>query len=130
MDKADYTYTRKVIDIGSEQEDNEAWGIIYDTYLKEFGLGKDYERVLELKSEIALLELDLVIEENNFIKNQIKQLKRELTEILDKPIESDMDSVIIGLENWRGISINEHTTTVRKFYKLLREYKKAAEKSK
>jgi hypothetical protein len=128
QERGELIYTRKDIEAGDDAGDVKAWEQIYDSYLLEFGLGKEYERILELRTDIALLECDLVIEEDNFIRNKIKRLERELKEILDRPVEIDTDGVLIALENWRGFSIDEDNTTVRKFYKLMIAYKKATDK--
>ena len=37
-----------------------------------------------------------------------------------------MDSAIIAIERWLKFAIDEHKTTVRKFYTLLGEYQKEA----
>lgn len=123
-------YTRVDLKKGSENEDIEAWDNIYDTFLLEFGLGKDYERILDIRTEIALLQCEYVIEDNKFLLNRIKQLEIELKDLVDKPNQTDLDTTIIYIEKWMGFAIREKETTVRKFYKLLREYQKYIEESK
>ena len=93
----------------NEKLDNEAWDEIYDTFLLEFGLGKDMIRIFELRLEIAELECDLVITENRFLINQIERLKQELKDLIEKPVENDMDDIINYIEMWRKIEINENT---------------------
>lgn len=130
QEREELQYCRKDLEVGSDKEDAEAWDVVYDTFLGEFGLGKDYERILEIQIELAELRCDFIIEDDPFLKNMIKRLEHELQELMDRPVENDMDAVIIHIENWRKIEVNEHTTTVRKFYKLLREYQKEAERMK
>lgn len=129
-EKEELQYCRIDINKGTEQEDIEAWDIIYDSFLAEFGLGKDYKRILELQMQIAEAQCDFIINDDQFLRNRIKQLEIELNELLDKPVVNDMDTVIIHLEKWRGFAVDEKNTTVRKFYKLLREYQKEIERIK
>ena len=109
----------------TEETDAKAWATIYDSFLKEFGLGDDYERVIELTRKIAIYECDLVIEDDNFLINKVNILKAELKKLLDKPNGIDMDTCIDYIEKWRKMPLNEHETSVQKFYKLLRDYKAA-----
>ena len=130
QEKSLIQYTRKDIEKGNVKNDRAHWELIQDSFINEFGLSKDYKRILELQRDIALLECDLVIEDNAFLQNKIRQLTRELEELRTRGIDSDMDESIHYIESWRKIEINEHTTTVRKFYKLLRTYKKENEQRK
>lgn len=119
-------YTRIDLKHGTKAEDYKHAEILHDSFIKEFGFSKDQQRIFELQIEIASLQCDLVIEDNNFIKNQIKRLTRELEEIQNrKGIE--FDECVHYIEIWRGIEINEATMTTRKFFKLLDTYKKEAQ---
>ena len=91
QEKQDYKYTRKDIKKGTEEEDLKAWDIIYDSYLSEFGLGSEYERILEIKTRIAELQCNLVIEDDRFLLNEIKRLERELNDILNRKTRIDRD---------------------------------------
>jgi hypothetical protein len=115
-------YCRKNLDEGEEKDDEKSYELIYDSYLKEFGLGKEYENLLELKREKALLECDFVLTDDRFILNRIRQIEFELEDMAQDKHGMDMDTVIIYIEKWRGFEINEHTITVKKFYKLLNAY--------
>ena len=50
------------IDLNAVQDQNKddvkAWFNIYDEYIKKFGLGKMYERLLKVMKKKALLECD------------------------------------------------------------------------
>jgi len=129
MEDEDYQYTK--IDIKREskkKDDYLAWEMVYDAFLLSFGLGKDYERIMALRIEIAEAECDMVIEDNNFLRNKIKMLRRELEELMEKPVENDLDSCLIHLSKWMGYKIDEKTTTYWEFNKMLREYQKEIER--
>lgn len=119
----EYEYTRKT-DEGNSEDDVKAWSDIYDSFLKEFGLNESYKDILNLKRRIAIIECDLILGAPKSLENQKVLLELELEEIINRKSDGDMDTVIIHIERWRKIEVNEHTTTVRKFYKLLGEYEK------
>ena len=122
QEKEEFNYCRKNLKLGTVKNDLEAWEKIYDSYIAEFGLGKEYKRILELRLEIANLQCDFVISGTNFIRNQIKRLERELQEIMEMPVESDTDTILNHLRKWIGSWLNQREITVRDFYKLLRDY--------
>jgi len=113
--------------IGSKEMDEEYWILIHDSYIREFGLGTEFERIMDIKKQIALLECDLVITDVNYIKNQIRMLENELEEIFNRPVRTDRDGLVIILEKWLGFRINENEITARKFLKILKEYEKEIE---
>jgi len=130
QEKSLIKYVRRDINEGTLKQDRSNWEKIQDSFLAEFGLSKDYERILEIQFDIAQLELDLVIEDNPFLQNKIRQLNRELNDIRDRGVESDMDECIHYIEAWRKIEVNEYTMSVKKFFKRLNLYKKENDKNK
>jgi len=125
-----FIYTRKDLTIGDEKTDVLAWELIQDSYYEKFGLGKDYLRVLELQKDIALLQCDLIITNDNFINNKIKRYKRELEEILNRPYKSDIQETLIHITKWLGSPVREKETTVLELYSMLNVMKKEADKQK
>ena len=114
----DLTHLR--LDGGSELEDSEAWDKVYDSYIVEIGLGKDYNNLLELKTELAETQLDYVIENNRMIINRINALEVEILEILNRKSEGgDMTSTLIMISKWLGYKVDQRNTTVKELYKML-----------
>ena len=124
MEKEQYHFCRLDPKKGSKKEDQKAWERIYDSYLSEFGLGKDYERILELQAEIASLECQFVYTNDRFLMNKIRELKSELEEFLGREVESDSDTILTYLRKWMGQWINTREITVREFYKMVRDYQR------
>lgn len=108
----------------TEQKDMDAWLIIYDSFLKEFGIGEDYKEILSLKKQIAMVECDIAMGGARALQNKITILKLRLNDIMTRPSEGSMDTAIDALEQKRKMDIDEHTISVRKFYSLLNEYRK------
>ena len=128
--KGQIEYTRKDLDKGTEEEDNENWEKLYDSYLKEFGLGKDYEYYFELKAEKAILECRMVYEENLFLQNRINVLELKIKELLDRGSKQGDDKIIVYLSKWMGAIINEKTTSVKMVYQMLKAYEEEAQHQK
>jgi hypothetical protein len=117
-------YTRTNILNGTLKQDIEHDEKIQDSYIAEFGFTPDFLRIQEIKKDIALAECDLVINDDNFIKNRIKQLNRELEELQNRGTGADMDECIHYIETWRKIEVNEETMKTKKFFKLVKTYQK------
>ena len=124
VQKGNHEYCRIDLAVGTKKQDEIAWEKINDSYLAEFGLSNDMLQIIELRKRIALLECDLVIEDNTFLRNEIRRLTKELSDILTKEGKTDRDGFIVHLEKWLGFRINEKEITARKFYKTVKEFEK------
>ena len=122
----DLTFTR-IGEAGTIEGDILAWELIMDSYYERFGLGKDFERVLELRKEIAIMECDFVIDNDNFILNHIRRLQAELNDILNKPSDGDLSTALIHITKWLGSAVRERETTVLELYTMLGEMKKESD---
>lgn len=115
----------------TEEADQEAWDRVYDSYIVAFGHGEDWNRIYELREEIALLQCDFVINGNNFLRNKIQALVDELHEFLNREVEGDMDDCLVTLGKWmgKGGPLNDREITVRGFYKMMHQFNKYVEES-
>ena len=113
----------------SEKKLNEAYEVIYDDFLKEFGVGKKQKEVFNEMKKLALLECDLVIKGDEFTKTKI-EIQRAKLEQLKKGANRGMttDKTLIYLSKWLGYKINAKETTVKEYYNILEEYGKANQK--
>lgn len=112
----------------NDKKDQLAWEKIFDSYITIIGLGKEFERIMELRMEIANLECDYAIEGIEYVRNEINMLKAELEELLGRPVSGDSDTCLIHLSKWMGYRIDPKETTVKEFYKMLGEYQKEVER--
>jgi len=114
----DLTHLR--IEDGSELEDVKAWDEVYNSYIVEIGLGKEYNTLLELQTELAETQLTYVIENNRMILNKINALEVEILEVLNRKSEGgDMTSTLILISKWLGYKVDQRNTTVKELYKML-----------
>jgi hypothetical protein len=120
-------YSRKNLEQGNIDLDEVNSILIKDSYYSEFGVSKEYLRVLELYKEISEAKLDWIIDNDEFILNKIRRLERGLKELLERPIDGDIDTNLIILSKWIGYPVRQKETTVREFYKMVKSYSKEIE---
>lgn len=96
------------------------WEAIQDQIIDSFGISDKFKQLLRLENEILRLKLKAAIEEDRSLLTiaEVKemQLKKNI-EAQEKTVS--IDDMIIAIELRLKISINELTTTVKKFYKYL-----------
>lgn len=110
---------------GDSKQDLEAYIQINDSYIKEFGIGLEMQRVIELRTQILSLQCDYVLNDDNYLRNEIRKLQKELDEILNKNQGGhDNDTILIYLEKWMGFRLDEKQITAKKFYKIVKQYEK------
>jgi hypothetical protein len=126
----DYTFTRKDLNVGTEEMDALAWINIYDDYIKQVGLGKNYEFVLEMRRDLAILQCDFIITNNRFLLNNINTLTDDINEALKNAEKSgeDMTTTLLRLSKWAGFKLDERTTTVLELHKMIDLVKQQAAK--
>lgn len=126
----DLKYSRKDLNVGSEEMDALAWDNIYNDYIKQIGLGKNYEYILEMQRDLAILQCDFVINSKRFLLNGINTLKADIDEAIEnsKKGGEDMTTTLIKLSKWAGFKLNERETTVLEIHKMMDVIKKEAEK--
>jgi hypothetical protein len=122
-------YLRKDIKVGTDIDDWNAWCVVHDKYLEEFPPSQIIEDVRELRKRIAILECDFVIENDTFLRNEIRRLRSELMDILENNSEGGLtrEGFLIQLEKWIGFRINENEITARKYLDITKEFEREAE---
>ncbi len=116
-------YKDEKIEVLNETTDGHAWTKVYDSYLKEFGLGESYLRVLEYRRDIAILECEYAIDGNTFKRNLIVVKQEELKNYLATQKGGSITSALSSLSNWHKREINEREITVSRFYTMLNDLK-------
>lgn len=123
------SYLKKLESYRKLEEDNSAdlqdlWLSIYDEYLEEFGLSKEYKELLEKKKEIAALKNEFIITENRSLLNFIKIEEMELKASFDKSEGMSFESVVIGIEKIQKVNLKVKEITVYEYNNYLRTLKK------
>ena len=122
------SYLKKLDSYRKIEEDNtnvleSIWLNIYDEYLEEFGLSKEYKDILERKKEIARLKNEFIMTDNRSLLNFIKIEEIELEATFDKYESMSLESVVIGIERMQKVSIDVKKITVYEYNNYLRTLK-------
>jgi len=108
---------------------NKRWEKIYDEYIARFGFSEKFIELLELQMETALLKIEKVETEEQFIQTQININEARINYLKKKQLENtgmnfyELKSV---LEKQKGFRIDPKSTTVIEFYTDVETLKKAA----
>ena len=121
-------YIKKLDTYRKIEEDNsleleKIWLEIYDEYLEEFGLSKEYKEILERKKNIARMKNEFIMTDNRTLLNFIKIEEMELKNTLDNSGGMSFESVVDGIEKIQKIPINIKEITVYKYNNYLRTLK-------
>jgi hypothetical protein len=99
------------------------WLSIYDEYLEEFGLSKEYKDILERKKDIARMKNEFILTDNRSLLNFIKIEELELEATFDKSEGMSFESVVNGIEKLQRIPIKIKEITVYEYNNYLRTLK-------
>jgi hypothetical protein len=118
-------YCRVNINNGNTQSDAIAWGLIYDDYLKRYGLNKMYKKLLNQIKQKALLECEYVITGDRFKLTQIEIENSKLETMLKNAGQGiDIRESLIYISKWMGQWINPKTITALDFFNLQKQYER------
>jgi len=121
-------YIKKLKNYRNIAEDNSEtlqsiWIEIYNEYIEEFGLSKEYKDLLERKKEIARMKNEFIRTDNSSLLNFIKIEELELEATFDKSEAMSFESVVIGIEKIQKIRLPIKEITVYEFNNYLRTIK-------
>jgi hypothetical protein len=110
---------------GNANDDEKHWLDIYDEYIKEFGLGKLYNKMLEAMRKKAMLQCDYVKTRDKFkmtlIDMQIAKLEGM---VANGGSGVTIEQTLIHLSKWMGQWINIKKIKAKEYFNLVREYER------
>lgn len=105
--------------------DFEAWELIYDDYIKRFGLSDLYKRLLEVQRKKALLECEYTLKRERFKLTLINLEEQKLNEMMNNAGEGmDIQTTLIHLSKWLGYHLDENNITTLFYFNTLKQYGK------
>lgn len=115
----DFTYLRLDRQQGTEEEDTEAWVLLYDSYIAAFGMGDKQEQFSEL--QLQLIEVNLLFAEtgDRFLINEINALAEELNRLLDATDKGSLADAVAYVMNYKRMVIDERNISAGSFLRLL-----------
>lgn len=110
---------------GDPQMDSIAWEMVYDDYIKKFGLGKLYKKLLEAMIRKAKAELDFCISGNR-LKLTTAEIEEQRIETMMRNKGSGMtiSQTLIHLSKWIGHWLNIKELKTQEYFDLLSEFEK------
>lgn len=102
---------------------------ITNEYIDFFGINDQYKKILELKRNIRIKEIQLITTGERINKTFIKVLKSELNLLIQSAQKSDTGNVSVHVNKYMGYRIDLKSTSVKEFYSILNHIKKEAEAS-
>ena len=124
----EFIFVRKSHKLGENETDKDAenWGIIYDDYIKKFGLSELYKKMLELMRKKAIFELEFVETGQRFKLTEIELTEAKLKTALSNNGEGlTINQCLIHLSKWLGFHLNTKKITVLEYFNIFKEYGKA-----
>ena len=116
----------RISDEGNPEMDVITWEMIYNDYLKEFGLSETYKRMLNAMKKKALLELDYVLTGDRFKLTEVEIEQTRLNSMLQNAGNGmTIEESLIYISKWLGTWLNAKNITVREYFNLLEQYGKA-----
>lgn len=104
----------------------EAWQKLYDQYIKKYGLGKLYKRLLSVMKEKAIYELEFVELRDRFKLTEIEIKEAELKAMIDNKGQGmTTEESLIYLGKWLGYRLNPKEINVVEYFTILDQYGKA-----
>lgn len=122
-------YCRKDISKGSKKKDLKAWDRVYDSFINRYGINSNYRYLLDLKTELALLQCDFVITGDRFLLNKINVVIESINEVVKTSNydSMDIDTLLVVASKWMGFGMNKTETSVSFLYDTLDNIKKEAQ---
>ena len=102
---------------------------LYDNFLLNFGVGKKQKEVFTEMKKLAILECDLVIKKDEFLKTKIEVQKKKIENLKRKSeVGLTIEESLIYLSKWLGYKLSAKETTIKEYYTILQQYGKANKK--
>ncbi len=114
---------------GNKIKDYINWKILYNEYLKEFGLDKRYKRYIEAKKKKAILQSKYILTKEKF---KLTEIEIETQKIKDLEFYfgegENIETILTWLGMFLGYKIDQKNTTVKEYFVILEQYGKANKK--
>lgn len=127
-----YKYCRRDASIGTEKEDAEAWGFIYDDFIKKIGLGEDFNIYLDnlkIRAEYCLEFLESLNngKRNLFLINKIRMITIKIDKFESKLVQGENSEVkmLNAVGKFLGFRVPQKEMTVIEYYSAKEDFIKS-----
>ena len=123
--EGNYNFMRKERKEKSTNDDVIAFYILYDKYLRKYGLSKQHQKYMDKLHDIVLLKLEYLETGNKFKLTQIEISQAQLKDLKPKENGLTIGQQVIVLSKWMGQWIDKKKITVTEYKDLIAEYERA-----
>ena len=108
---------------GNEIDDQNAWEILYNDFIREFGLNQDFKDYLELVQEKIRVTNEFIQTRNRWLLNDIGRLEHEISQFNKTAGKGlTIDEILPKMTKYFGVHLRERDLTVREYFKYLKEF--------
>lgn len=126
--KGNIEFTRKTKK-GNKIQDYIKWKLLYNEYLKDFGLDVRYKKYLEAQKKKAILQSDYIITKERFKLTEIEIESQKIKDLEAYFGEGkQIELILTWLGMFLGYKLDQKTTTVKEYFVILEQYGKANKK--
>lgn len=123
--KGNIEFTRKS-KRGNKIQDYINWKLLYNEYLRDFGLDVRYKKYLEAQRKRALLQSDYIITKERFKLTEIEIQSQKIKDLSAYFGEAkEIELILTWLGMFLGYKLDQKTTTVKEYFIILEQYGKA-----
>jgi hypothetical protein len=97
---------------------------IYSEFISIFGVGENYKQYLEKLKEIAIAEIDMVLDKDPAMETFIDIMKVELEEIKNAGSGGTYMDTAIAVEKNMGFKLNTKEISVFEYYSYIKSLEK------
>lgn len=116
------TFCRLNKDKGNPHTDSLQWCKIYDSYIDDYGLSKQYLRLLETMRKKANIELDYTQKRDKFLLTLLEIEQQNLKMLLDNNGAGvSIEESLVHLSKFVGYWLRPKDITTREYFTLLNE---------
>ena len=119
-----YLYTRIDKNKGTDEQDMKAFEVLYNEYLKHYGLSETYQDLLEKRMRLAELKVKFIQSCDAFILNDIAEMEHHIQEVQSRLKETHQttEQTLVHLSKFMRQMINTKDITVTAYMALIEEY--------
>lgn len=121
IEKQDYKYTLIEGEVEPELCKNQ-FDILYSQFIDEFGINDNLREIIRVQNKILVHKINMALTGDKGLLTFIEIDELELKNLLaDNGVKTGSTTIMIEKE--MGFAINEHQTSVTKYYTYLKEIK-------
>jgi hypothetical protein len=124
-------FVRKDLKHGNNFLDELHFEMIFDSYIKEFGLSEMYIKLLKTMHKKTLLELDFVLTRNRFKLTEVEMQIARLENLVNNNKNGmTIEQTLIHLSKWMNQWIDAKKITTREYFDMMKEFEKSLKTAK